>query len=859
MITWITPAGQLGLLTERETQNIPLTANSSVGSVTLSLIAGRLPRGLRLSEAAIKGSPTEVKVYTQSRFVIRATDGIDLEDRTFTLAVDGSDRPIWLTQEGFLNVGSAQAYFVLDNAPVDFQLQAGDSDLIAGGTLEYYLMPNGGVLPPGLVLGKDGVIRGFTDPVFAVEYTLDTSGGYDTAPLDVFPIDYVEARSNGYDTFVFDGVTFDYNEPNRIPRRLSRIYNFIVAVTDGVYTETRLFKIYVVTEEFLQASNSVVQVDTNVFQADASSNRVPIWITGSDLGRVRANNYVTIFLDVYDPPSLSGTLTYFLMPANPDGTASVLPPGLVLDSVTGDIAGTVPYQARVTKNYNFTVRAVNYPAELAQEQLIYRGSWNNATLYKVRDAVEFLSITYICLTQHTNRLPTDQDFWRPGTAKAEKTFGVTLVGEIESAVAWITDSDLGLLAPNVASEKFVQAESFLYGARIAYEFVSGVLPPGLTFLPTGVIQGKVKQFADDTSAGMTRLFERTDSATAEDSSSLSRSFTTVYDTLTTTFDQRFTFVIKARDSVNFATLNRTFVLTVNVQNNKTFANLYIKAFQNKNKRLAWYNFITDAVIFRPQDLYRYGDLNFGVQTALRVLVYAGIESVAAVKYVQAMSRNHYHKRLKFGAVKNAQAKDPNTQLPVYEIVYVDVIDDLERNSVSISSTVNLSNTIKSPVLISYDSIKIDSDIPLVSDRDHQRVFPNSISNMRSRLSAVGDRDRQFLPLWMRSIQDQASYETGYVKALPLCYCLPGTAVRVMARIKASGFDFTSIDFEADRYVIDVIEGEIEDKYLAFPKRDSMNKLAKPTLDPVDFTAVLLGSFDSDTASFDSDALTFDQG
>jgi hypothetical protein len=67
--------------------------------------------------------------------------------------------------------------------------------------------------------------------------------------------------------------------------------------------------------------------------------------------------------------------------------------------------------------------------------------------------------------------------------------------------------------------------------------------------------------------------------------------------------------------------------------------------------------------------------------------------------------------------------------------------------------VNLPNNINSKVLISYDSIKVDSDIPFVSDRDHQRVFPNSIKNMRKQIQAVGDRDREFLPLWMRSIQD----------------------------------------------------------------------------------------------------------
>lgn len=819
MITWITPAGSLGILTERIVVDLPLSATSDLGTVTMTLLAGDLPRGLRLSGNSIKGSPTEVKVYTTSRFVIRASDGVDIEDRTFSMSVDGSDAPIWLTQEGFLNIGPAEAYFVLDNAQVNFQLEASDTDLIAGDELEFYLVPNGGLLPPGLTLSRDGVISGFTDPIFALEYLRDASGGYDTAPLDVTPLDFVEARSNGFDTFVYDSQFFDYNEPSRSPRRLSRIYTFIVAVTDGVHTETRLFKIYVVTEEFLQADNSIMQVDTNLFTSDANSNRTPIWITESDLGRFRANNYVTIYLDVYDPPSLTGTITYFLLSTNADGSPSQLPPGMALDSVTGEIAGRVPYQARVSRTYNFTMRAANFLSSLAYANYTLKGTWNNSTNYQVNDAVIYLGVIYICIVANRNRLPTDVEFWIAGVSTADKQFTVEIVGEIDSAVSWITASDLGAIKPNQPSQKYVEAETLLYGGRIGYEFVSGSLPPGLTFLPTGDIQGKVKQFADDAGPGLTRFYEVSDSlAPAEDSSSLSRDFSATFDGSDTKFDKKFTFTIRARDSVNFATLNRTFSITVVAESSNTFANLYVKAFQTKSKRLAWYTFITDATIFQSSDLYRYGDPNFGVQTALQVLVYAGIESVEAVRYVQSMSRNHYRKRLQFGDLGTAKAKDAETQETIYEVIYVNIVDPLEKNGNSISSTVNLPNDINSPVLISYDSIKIDSDIPLVSDRDHQRIFPNSFKNMRRRMADTGQNDREFLPLWMRSIQDTSNYETGYVKALPLCYCNPGAAINVLARIRASGFDFKTIDFVADRYVIDIIDGEIEDKYLAFPQR-----------------------------------------
>jgi hypothetical protein len=130
----------------------------------------------------------------------------------------------------------------------------------------------------------------------------------------------------------------------------------------------------------------------------------------------------------------------------------------------------------------------------------------------------------------------------------------------------------------------------------------------------------------------------------------------------------------------------------------------------------------------------------------------------------------------------------------------------------------LANDINSKVLTSYDAIRVDSDIPFVSDSDHQRIFPNSIKNMRSRIRSTGDRDRELLPLWMRSIQDDTSFEPGYTKALPLCFAKPGSAGSIIARIKATNFDFKSIDLLADRYIIDILDGEIEDKYLAFPQR-----------------------------------------
>ena len=815
MITWITNAGNIANIIERVTVDIPVEASSDFGSVSYEVIAGTLPRGLRLVGNRIKGSPVEVRRYTESRFVIRASDGQDLEDRTFTISVDGSDIPQWITREGFLNVGNGKSYFVLDNAYVNFHLEAIDPDISAGDELEYYLSPLGGDLPPGLSLSRDGIISGFTDPIFALENRSQVTGYYDTSGYDIVPLDVVAARSNGFDSYFYDNVTYDYTEPNAAPRRLSRFYTFIVVVSDGTNEVKRVFKIWVVTDEFLKADNSIIQVDTTLFLADSTSNRVPLWITESYLGRIRADNYVTIYLDVYDPPTLSGTITYFLLDKNPDGSDSVLPPGMVLDTVTGEIAGRVPYQRAVTKPYTFTMQAVDFPITLAEENYILVGDWDPTRIYRVNEAVRYAGFIYIALQSNRGVLPIDGPVWNLGVATSEKTFTVDIIGEIDSSIEWVSDEAIGIIKPNQPSTLFVKANSLLYGNKVIYEFVSGKLPPGLELISDGIIKGKVKQFADTNGPGLTRFFDRDSSL---DDSVGSQTFTTTFDFGSTTFDRKFVFNVKARDTANFAEDIRQFYIQVTADDTKTYANLYFKAFQSKEKRLSWYDFITDNDIFRIPEIYRYGDSNFGVQSELKVLLFAGIESVEAVKYVQAMSRNHYRKQLRFGDVKYSVAKDPATQVPLYEVVYVEVVDEYEKNGASISKTIELSDTIESKILISYDAIKVDSDVPLASQSDHQRIFPNSFKNMRSRIKSIGDRDREFLPLWMRSIQPTSFVETGYVKALVLCFLKPGNAEATVSRIESSGFDFKSINFTVDRYLIDVLDGEIENKYLAFPQR-----------------------------------------
>jgi hypothetical protein len=925
-ISWTTPAGSLGTIQERTRQNITLVASSTESSVSFSIQAGSLPAGMRLDGNKLTGTPFEVRNTKTSRFVIRAEDSQDKKDRTFSITVEGADAPIWITKEGLLPVGPNSTFFVLDNDKVDFRLEALDPDIPAGDELEYYIPYNGGELPPGLSLAKDGRITGFTDPLFTIEYSI-YSGNFDEQLFDAAPYDLGIRPTNGYDTFTFDEQTFDYFDESGFPRRLTRYYQFVVAISDGLNETRRSFQIYVVSEDFLRSDNTIMQVGTGIFRADNTYIRNPIWITEEDLGFRRANNYVTVYLDVYDPPTLPGTISYKFETVNPEmsatlitraidedeyleveivpnvkgeylvprrtqkiaiaevynftdstlgtyditavenigtnryklfidpmlnqrirpgqeliiGDASELPPGLLLDTINGELTGQIPYQPRITKNYKFTVTAT------------------------------------------ANNIDAE------ARASTPRTFSLKVIGEIESGISWISDARLGSIGPNKPSQLVVEAFSKLRGGLVLFDLQSGTLPPGLSLIPSGEIIGKVNQFGSNSTVGLTRFynkyitvdnvtgtFEEGDIITGTDSSSaiiiridsnkiyykslpgqsaptfiagdeitdnvvgpeivktativtVDKDYNYTYDKKTTTFDKKYTFVVRAKDIFNYAESSKTFQIEVVSEADKTFANLFVKAFQKKSKRNTWYSFISDVSIFEPEKIYRYGDPLFGVQNEIKMLLYAGIESLEAEKFVQAMSRNHYRKKLRFGNIKKAIAKDVITQEEIYEVVYVDIVDNLQKNGTSISRIVELPNKINSKILVSGSAITVDSDIPFISDSDHQRIFPNSIKNMRKQIKEItvsvddstihtAARDRTYLPLWMRSIQNDSYVEPGFVSALPLCYAKPGLADDIILNIKNSGFDFKILDFDVDRYLIDAIDGVLEDKYLAFPQR-----------------------------------------
>lgn len=906
LTVWTKPSGySFGTFQERVGVNQALPVENDTG-VSYAVISGGLPSGLRIHSNSITGTPYEVARTTEYSFCIRASKDNQISDRTFKITVEGVDPPEFITPAGDLDIGPAHQYFVLDNSYVDYQIEAIDLDTATGQQLTYFISSGDGELPPGLVLTDDGRIVGLVQPVLSIRPE-DGDGTYDESFYDSVAYDFAYRPTNGYDSYVFDNVFFDYFLPTNPPKKLNRNYEFQVSVTDGDTVAKRKFKIFVVGDDYFRADNTTWLNTTGLFTADVTYLRAPIWLTRNDLGTYRANNYVTLILDVYD----QAQIYYQVEGVNADISA-ISRKKLSSDNISG--SSTLSISSSIKP-------AVGQWLSFTKE--FYIAAWSSSTLYKRGDVVNNNNVIYVCEITHTSildpdsflvdvnngkwslypatekyqisqvsslgndeyrltlssallinvpenilfyigtlsQLPTGMSFdaqtgevygtvpYQPAItttykftitasrfsddgerASSSRMFTIDIIGEIDSVITWNTNPDLGTINANFISTLSVNATTTVPNSIILYTLTSGRLPPGLTLDLDGEIVGKVNQYGNPVTGtlGLT-TFDYNTSVTSFDGS-------------TTTVDRDYIFTVQARDILGYSATTRTFKIVIDTPNEIVYSNIRTKPFLPIYQRNIWKDFINNTSVFTPDSIYRPNDPSFGLQTDLSMLVYAGIETTEAGKYVGAIGLNHKRKRFHFGNVKKAIALKPGTMNEVYEVVYVEMLDPLEPNGRRLPNklenlglqtntvTTDISNifwsrdindlSITAPSSVRPEIyLTVDSTGYEVSNPNTNEYFPNSISNWRDRIETVGETERNYLPLWMRSIQPGTKQELGFTLAIPLCFCKVGSADDIILNIKnyinTTDFSFNQLDFTADRYIIDSVTGTSSDKYLVF--------------------------------------------
>lgn len=473
---WVTAAGSLGTIPEGVFYSASVQAIADGLNVFFKLIAGELPDGVQINtNGTVQGVPrNKITVQGVPDQVNRdVTSKFAIRAYTTTNnQIDGpisriSDRTFALTVTG-------------QNAP-DFITPAGNIGTYYDGTpvkiqVEFEDVDPGdqvtikllsGELPPGLVLDPR------TGLISGVITPLVGPAG--SAPT-------------GFSATQYDQYPFDFST-----RSASKNYQFTLVITDGKNTNVRTFEIYVYSKDSMSADTTDFTADNTWITADVVPTRTPVLLTpAGDLGIVRADNFYAFKFDAIDfdgdPIEYSVTvgagIGYDATPYDSTGYdrgAFSLPPGLQIDPYTGWFYGYIPNQGATQQTYRFAIRVFKQ---------------NNPTIIS--------------------------DYYY---------FTITVIGNTEIAVTWLTGPDLGTIDNGSISTLYVAATN-VGGRSLQYRLVEpgSRLPQGLTLQPSGDITGRVSfnTFALD---GGTTTF---------DVNSYNRSITEP-----TTFDTKYTFTVNA--------------------------------------------------------------------------------------------------------------------------------------------------------------------------------------------------------------------------------------------------------------------------------------------------------------------------
>jgi len=721
---WTTTAGKIATIDEQVAFNLQLEANDPVPmgdstAIVYSVIAGSLPPGMQVtSTGLLTGTPAEVAKRTLYTFVVRATAGTAITDRTFSLDVQGSDAPVFTTASGQLQLDDSTSvglYWVIDGSSVYLQMQATDSDTEAGQQLVYEIVK--GELPPGVTMSKTGLISGIVE--LTDDQKFGIRGGYDGTGT--------EDKYNGiYDRTVTS-------------KSVSKNFDFIVRVSDGTSFVEQNNSIFVYSADFWRVSNTAIKIDATEIGGtpltmDLSANRRPVFRTGSDLGTFRHDNAFVVKIDVEDFDALQGDLEYSIQSGS-------LPAGVSIDLQTGELYGQLARQSAVEVDYNFTIRA---------KRVITTGL----------------------------EVFTDQ------------AFTMKVIGELDIGIAFTTPTVIGTLKADVPSILSIEAVTDDANRVLSYSVTSGSLPTGITLSEQGNIIGTIdpSDFTDSTRA--------------------------------------YTFTVSVSDQYQSAAASKEFTLNVDIPFTQTeYGNMngHATSFIDQN---IFYNISQDNDINSQENIYRAEDSNFGMKLKPDMLMMAGLEAQTLTAFQQQMEQNQAPKTLYFGDLKTAVAKEETTTK--YEVVYIDIKDKLEnKTGEAVSSSIRLRDAVVKPVLgprassmnatADYVDYEVTTDGGLSFSTSGSKVryanqlsadlgfietvYPNAVANMRSRMKSLGHKEWDYLPLWMKTTQEGDLAPLGYVKAVPICYCKPGTSALVKKRIEDKELNFKNIAFTIDRYVI----------------------------------------------------------
>ena len=776
-LTWVTPGGNFGTLSQNVFFQIQLEATSIGRTVFYEVIAGTLPSGVQLtSSGQISGVPSIPSTQPfgtdiESKFAVRAftrdlAGNIDqIQDQTFSITIAGASIPDFATPAGLL-----ATYY--DGSPID-PIQLEFTEPLRTATCRIV----GGALPQGLELSPTGEIFGFV----GLQPLVDQPAGYSITEYSEYGYDFL-VRSSSYN------------------------YQFTVEISDGRQTNLRTFEIFVTSRNDLTADNTTVTADNTVITADQSNDRIPFLLNPQgSIGTVIDDNHFAYKFNAVD---LDGqAVRYDIVIDSGPGYNWSLPPGLTLDPETGWLYGYIPSQGISLQTYTIAIRV------------------GNVTNPSVLSEIFFYSLTVISGIDTRLEWITPQ---RLGTlinggtslfkVEAISAAGVDLQYRLKSGSRSRLPQGLrllpsGLIAGNASFNTFAfdgGTTTFDKGTTtfdLTYQFTVTAFSPAtqqlifkvqsITVVEPGVgfTEAPIVTIAPPDADGEPATVESVQMISQGPGQGLGIQSVTldssgigyrVPPVITVTGDgvgAQLVAVMQVVSTSPLITSDRTFTILIDRKFNAPFDTLFIRALAPESSRNIVDNITQDVVVLPEEKIFRPDDFNFGINKRLYFAEAYGLPADLADEYQRSLELNHYWKNLTLSPVQTAQALDASGKV-VYEVIYSRIIDNLVNNE---GQSVSKEVTLEIPITYQDDSTEISI------------VYPNSLDNMRQQVIDRVGEVTSALPLWMTSLQPNGQ-QLGYVPAWVIAYVNPGAGRQIAFDMNAKyGTQFNLIDWEVDRY------------------------------------------------------------
>jgi hypothetical protein len=452
-----------------------------------------------------------------------------------------------------------------------------------------------------------------------------------------------------------------------------------------------------------------------------------------------------------------------------------------------------------------------------------------------------------------------------------KTFEVIVIGEIDSEIKWITPSALGSINANFTSNFKIVAESTVLDTAMIYSIKSGSLPFGMMLNYDGEIIGAAKQVGTAAEPGLT-VFE--DKVVTWDGSlpgdtTFDRSYKFTVDARDrfgyTAIEREFTLKVADLDNKQYTDI---YMRPMLAPTQRTYYTNFVS-----NPEV-----FTPSKIYRPSDpvfgiqtnldMLVYAGVEAKSTAAFTAAATTGAvakesaktDAIYEVIYIEVTDPANSKtgtktassfitdnkEKITVDSIQYAVLDDGNRFRAGYDelvigtratarFIFSDNAEILIDTRAGTDIELNVDNadfevTVKAGTSVTVllqkgdsepfrfrpktNTIKVDSKVVNVSQSTDSKKYISSIDNMRAAIKTIGDEERQYLPLWMRTAQTGFE-ELDYVTAIPICYCKPGESATIMNNIKNYGFDPKTINYDIDRYVVKRTENSDVEKFVLF--------------------------------------------